>query len=791
MGQNFNPSFSAPDGLNPLSYLNPDTSAQVLSVRAVRAPTSNDRRYKLGTQWTDTSTDQVYSLVKVVSNAATWSILGPGASDVDTITGDAGGALSPTAGNMNILGGTGISTSGAGSTLTINASAGQAPTTEYVVDAGGGADYTTVQAAIDAANGAGGGQVFVRPGSYTEDLTLYDAVTVVGASEIDTIIAGTHTPPASGACAFFYLGFTDATAIFSSAVAGTAQIVVQYCTLTVTGGYSFNLANWTGQVDVGDISCLGTNDGFFTNAGGAALNCFESGIGAGTGNSLITTGAIDIQRCQVSCPYNPQTGTTFTLEGNLHLAQLNLDNDSAGTVRRCSFSTGATASIDMGSSGAVSLLDSVITSSASPSIAGAGAGTLTYENVAFSSNAVIAATLTTARGASVGGTARFTTFDTDVAAAASTLSAITWAADGTDAAIGLTITPKGTGTVTIAGVTTGTTVSVANAVNTVAQVVNVANGACAGDSTVNIQSGNSTSGTQTVNVGSGSRATVLSVGDGVGGNAITVGNGINTSAQTVSVSNGAAAADSTVNILSGIATAGTQTLNLAGGAYAKVVNVATGVAVANTITVGGTGANVITIGDTQTAGSISMGDAMTGGTITIGGSGAQTGALSIAPGTGAQTISVATSTGVKTIDVGTGAAANVITIGTTNTTAALNLDAGSGGISMTGDVDVDSGDLMITAAAKQLQVEGGAVTDFIGQATLVLGTVTVANTNIATTDRILVTRSSVAASTALGSFVTTISAATSFTIEAAQPGTPGSAETNDVSIVDYFIVRQL
>jgi hypothetical protein len=38
-----------------------------------------------------------------------------------TITGDTGGALSPTAGNWNILGGTNCSTSGAGSTLTINA----------------------------------------------------------------------------------------------------------------------------------------------------------------------------------------------------------------------------------------------------------------------------------------------------------------------------------------------------------------------------------------------------------------------------------------------------------------------------------------------------------------------------------------------------------------------------------------------------------------------------------------------------------------------------------------------
>lgn len=37
-----------------------------------------------------------------------------------TLTGDTGGALSPTAGNMNILGGPGVTVTGSGSTLTVN-----------------------------------------------------------------------------------------------------------------------------------------------------------------------------------------------------------------------------------------------------------------------------------------------------------------------------------------------------------------------------------------------------------------------------------------------------------------------------------------------------------------------------------------------------------------------------------------------------------------------------------------------------------------------------------------------
>lgn len=55
----------------------------------------------------------------------------------NTITGDSGGALSPAAGNWNILGGPGVTTSGSGSTLTINSVVFTDTTaTTFVVDNG-------------------------------------------------------------------------------------------------------------------------------------------------------------------------------------------------------------------------------------------------------------------------------------------------------------------------------------------------------------------------------------------------------------------------------------------------------------------------------------------------------------------------------------------------------------------------------------------------------------------------------------------------------------------------------
>ncbi len=72
-----------------------------------------------------------------------------------TITGDTGGALSPTAGNWNIVGGSGISTSGSVSTITVNAKTGGFTWTDvstptqtiavqngYLTDRGAGVVYT-------------------------------------------------------------------------------------------------------------------------------------------------------------------------------------------------------------------------------------------------------------------------------------------------------------------------------------------------------------------------------------------------------------------------------------------------------------------------------------------------------------------------------------------------------------------------------------------------------------------------------------------------------------------------
>lgn len=126
-----------------------------------------------------------------------------------------------------------------------------------------------------------------------------------------------------------------------------------------------------------------------------------------------------------------------------------------------------------------------------------------------------------------------------------------------------------------------------------------------------------------------------------------------------------------------------------------------------------------------------------------------------------------------------------------NGALAVTVGGGIGLTTGTGDVTATGGNLIIATSARQLRVQGGAVTDFIGTATLTNGTVTVANTNIAAGDRIIPARTAVNASSVLGMLVYSITPATSFTVEARIVGTPASIETNDQSSFAYFIVREI
>lgn len=129
---------------------------------AQRAPTANDTNYEIASLWIDQPTDDVYTLTNVTAGAATWVISSTGTGILDTLTGDAGGAIAPDATHtITLAGGTNIGTTGAGNTITFNLDAAISLATSVTSPL-----YTTTAADMDI-NAAAGQDI---------DVTLGDAV---------------------------------------------------------------------------------------------------------------------------------------------------------------------------------------------------------------------------------------------------------------------------------------------------------------------------------------------------------------------------------------------------------------------------------------------------------------------------------------------------------------------------------------------------------------------------------------------------------------------------------------
>lgn len=387
-------------------------------------------------------------------------------------------------------------------------------------------------------------------------------------------------------------------------------------------------------------------------------------------------------------------------------------------------------------------------------------------------------------------------------------------------------TGNGTKAINIGNGVDGNTITIGNGINTSSQEIDIANGASAANTTVKIMSGIGTAGAGTLNIGNNTRITtadfaniapaasrtttvaggtvaIAAVTDtlnlGTGG-ATTNANSI----KTVNINTGTVATGQVLtNIASGTITSGTHTTNLVSG------NAAAGTVALNIMT--GTGTKTLSVGNADgsttigikgvvsinasqnsntainsgtSTGTVTIGNALSGAIALSGGSTVDidaVGALSL--NSSGAAINIGNDAVAQAINIGTGAAARTVTIGNVTTTSGTVINTGSGGCTV-------NGNLILGDVATQLQLNGGAATDFIGTSALVLGTIDVANTNIAATDRIFLQRISAAGSVTLGELTYSITPSTKFTVTSLILGTPASTQTADVSTFAYFIVRQ-
>ena len=174
------------------------------------------------------------------------------------------------------------------------------------------------------------------------------------------------------------------------------------------------------------------------------------------------------------------------------------------------------------------------------------------------------------------------------------------------------------------------------------------------------------SGTGTIGISADAAATTVNIGTGAGVKTVTVGSTNSTSPTTIQSGSGALAITSTNGAIT--ANSGTGTIGVSADATATTVNLATGAGV-KTVTLGSTNSTSAT---TVQSGSGAIAITSANGTITA--------------NSGTGTIAVSSDAAATTVNFGTGAAAKAVTLGSTTTTSATTINAGSGNITMVGNV---------------------------------------------------------------------------------------------------------
>jgi len=127
-------------GLNPPGPLSYEGSLAVPYVNRPYPPQTSFINFNVPTIYTDTTSKISYILVSKAFGIADWTEIGGGSSQVSTLTGDTGGPVPPTDGNISILGTPGqINVSGnpGTSTLTLSLSGGGQAVDSFSTTTGG------------------------------------------------------------------------------------------------------------------------------------------------------------------------------------------------------------------------------------------------------------------------------------------------------------------------------------------------------------------------------------------------------------------------------------------------------------------------------------------------------------------------------------------------------------------------------------------------------------------------------------------------------------------------------
>lgn len=207
--------------------------------------------------------------------------------------------------------------------------------------------HTTIASALTSASS--GDTIFIRPGTYTENITLKAGVDLTAfpcdsslTSVSNVIIAGTCTMTTAGTVTITGIQLqTNSAALL--AVTGSAASIVNlngcYLNCTNTTGITFSAANTGSSITLfrcsGNIGTTGISLATVTSTGVLTLSyCFITNSGASTTATTTSTTTIALYYCAVNLVF------TTSSTGGLNLVNSFIDSSAVNTTAMTAAGTG-------------------------------------------------------------------------------------------------------------------------------------------------------------------------------------------------------------------------------------------------------------------------------------------------------------------------------------------------------------------------------------------------------------------------------------------------------------------
>ena len=319
-------------GISSLAYQGTNAASPPNFRVQKRDPISTDwQNFSLGDLWLNDLNQNVWILVSLAGNVAVWQLLAAGGGNTETLTGNSGGAITPLASNINVLGdGITINVAGNPATHTLTISAIGTGVDESLTGNSGGAVFPTA----GNINVRGDGTTITVAGNPgTSTLTI----SAVGSGLVDTLTGNTGGP--------------------ISPLAGNINVVGDGTTITIAGSGHTLTASIVGPVSIANG---GTNATSMTNIDGVVYYDGTRLVttAVGTAGQILTSNGVG-----VAPTYQTASGTSITITG---------DSGGALTSGSFTFTGGATGLTFVGSGTTETLGGALVVSHG-----GTGASTLT------------------------------------------------------------------------------------------------------------------------------------------------------------------------------------------------------------------------------------------------------------------------------------------------------------------------------------------------------------------------------------------------------------------------------